>query len=260
MGYKDSKDSDVFGKLALGLTVAGLSGYLILSSGVLSSSFFTKGKSLQQNQDPQLEITEWRKELAQISKEGLEKQKELEDLTSRLAKIRLEVQKKDLELRKNQTSKSSTRQIAREKSHPQFKTISDLKNHLEDLSEENFKFNSRMGADGLLYQNVSMDQPFAQNSIFLRRPGIKWARAVSKAAIDLQASDIIIRYGEGEDTLKKARVLHRFIEEQLNGTQADGKLVLAKIGPEDSDSSQLGSASQVDLILSLNPKRPLGGE
>jgi hypothetical protein len=254
----DVKDSDIFEKVALGLTVAGLSGYLVLSSGILSSSFFETQKSLKQDEDPQFKIKEWRKELAKISKEMAEKKRELEDLTARLAKINLEVQKKDLELQRNPT-KASSRQPSGEKSSSKFKTISDLKNHLVDLSKDGFSFHSKTGPDGLLYQNVSMDRPFAQNSIFLRRPGIKWARAVSQAAKDLQASDIIIRYGEGKETLEKARVLHSFIEEELSGTRADGKLVLAKVSQEEVESSPLTSDSQVDLVLALNPKRARGG-
>jgi hypothetical protein len=74
-----------------------------------------------------------------------------------------------------------------------------------------FDFSVQSGPDGITYQSVTMHRHFAEKSIFLRRLGLRWARSVSKAALDLQAQSLIIRYISVEDAARKAQVMPGFL-------------------------------------------------
>jgi hypothetical protein len=247
-------DSDTIGKFALGVTIFGIGGYLVLSSGIFAG--FTAPSQEKTNPDlnPQAKIKEWRQELDQIAKESTNKQKELEDLTSRLARIRLEVQKRNSDLARLSGKDSGRRRMA-SASQMKFGSFNDLKRFLRQLPEETFHFSTQAGLDGLVYQNVSMGRPFAEDSIFLRRSGIKWAQAVSKAAIDLKAEGLIIRYLQGEVPLKKAQVLQGYLQELFQGVGDSS--ARAKIALEET-TENVTSESDVDLLIALDTETQRG--
>ena len=101
-----NKETDVIGKFALILTAVGFVSYFILGSGVFN--FKQKSPSFEADPETNLKtkVTQWRQELNTIAEESNEKKKELEDLTSRLARIRLEVQKRNSDLSKLLTKDS----------------------------------------------------------------------------------------------------------------------------------------------------------
>jgi hypothetical protein len=244
------QESDVVGKFALVVTIVGLGGYLVLSSGLFSKSSSDTEKASENTLDPQAKVKEWRQELNQISQESLEKQKELEDLTARLAKIRLEVQKRDADLGRN-LGKDNSRRRNLDMPKGKFASILDLKRYLLEFSDETFDFTQKAGRDGQMYQYVSMQKPFAEDSVFLRRVGLKWARAVSKAATDLQARDLIIRYGEGDGPFEKAQVLQSYLQEIMEATAADGEGGATRIALQAVLNDEVISESQVDLLLAF---------
>lgn len=244
------QESDVVGKFALAVTVVGLGSYLVLSSGIFSALWSKKEKKPSPEAQLQEKVKEWRSELEQISTVSAAKQVELEDLTSRLARIRLEVQKQsaDLGRMREREPQRLNRRRSVEVSREKFRSISDLRKFLSEVPEEQFEFSTQAGSGGLVYQNVSMGRPFAENSIFLRRAGLKWAQAVSKAAVDLQARDLIIRYVEGKEPLRKAQVLQDYLEEQLQTVRGDAK---TSIAVEAVSRNEVNSESQVDLLLAF---------
>jgi hypothetical protein len=248
-------DSDTIGKFALGVTIFGLGGYFVLSSGLFAGLTNPSQEKPTPDLNPQAKVKEWRQELDQIGQESTNRQKELEDLTSRLARIRLEVQKRQSDLARFSAKESGRRRMA---SSPlkKFGSLDDLKSFLSQLPEETFNFGTQSGLDGLVYQNVSMGRPFAEDSIFLRRPGIQWAHAVSKAAIDLKAQGLIIRYLQGEVPLKKAQVLQEYLKELFEGVGDSS--TGAKIALKESVDN-VTSESDVDLLIAFDSE-PQRGE
>jgi hypothetical protein len=251
-----NKETDIVGKFALILTAVGFVSYFILGSGVFN--FRQKSSSLQADPETNLKakVNEWRKELNTIAEESTEKKKELEDLTSRLARIRLEVQKRNSDLSKliaKESKLARGRTIAGTGASnvliKNFNSISELQKFLNIISGEEYNFTTQKKEDGSLYQNVSMSRPFAEDSIYLRRAGIRWAQAVSKAAVDLKANDIIIRYAMGDVPFRKAQVLQEYLVRTISGTLPDKNLAASMVALEEAAHAELTSESQVDLVL-----------
>ncbi len=243
-------ESDDISKFALVVTVIGISGFIVLSSGIFSKQTSDSNTKFGSGLNPELKIKDWRRELDHIAKQSSEKQKELEDLTSRLARIRLEVQKRNADLGQL-INKQSNRFVEASMLLKNFGHLTDLKDFLLMSKDETFIFSTHTGPDGISYQNVSMGRPFAENSIFLRRPGIKWAQAVSKAAIDLQARSIIVRYDstEGELPMKKAQVLQRYVQELLYKLSSGSTRIVVEF---ERAMGRLTSTSGVDLFMTFD--------
>jgi len=251
---KKHQQKDLVGQFALLVTIVGLGGYIILNSGLFrkapEAAVADRAPSAAQTQ---AELTlKWKEELRAIDIQSGEKQKELEDFTSRLARIRMEIQERENALSRlgrsdNNRSRSSD-PIAKV-----FRSVSQLKAYLvQESGADRFIFDAdeevRIPAGS---QMVSMIRPFAEESVFLRRSGLRWARAVSKAALDLKASALIIRYSEGDFEQKRADVLKRFIQEQvIHIADKDSTFEsLPRIEMEAVQPEQIMSASDVDLFI-----------
>jgi hypothetical protein len=251
---KKQQQKDLVGQFALIVTIVGLGGYIILNSGLFRKApepqVVDRAPSAAQTQ---AELTlKWKEELRAIDIQSGEKQKELEDLTSRLARIRLEIQD-----RENALSRLGRSDIKRSRSADPiatvFRSVSHLKSYLiQEAGADRFIFEAddevQVPAGA---QMVSMIRPFAEESVFLRRSGLRWASAVSKAALDLKAPALIIRYIEGDFEQKRADVLKRFIQEQVSHIADKDSTFesIPRVEMEAVQPEQIMSASDVDLFI-----------
>jgi hypothetical protein len=257
-----SREKDRVGQFALGVTVLGVGGYIILSSGVFDGqSLFDRRRQAQETpavQNHEAMAKKWKEELRVISQESEQKAAELEDLTSRLARVRLEIKDRISDL--NRVGLASGRNSRASFAQPlpsRFDSVPQLRDFLNRaFPEERLQFEtSATSLDTSLYQLVSLDRPFADGSIFLRRAGLSWAKTVSKAAIDLKAADLVIRYVEGKIAAQRAEVLRGYLRDQIETVQGASE---ARGGPqvrlEVAESSQVVSSSQVDLFIRVSQK------
>jgi hypothetical protein len=251
-----NQQRDVVGQFALVVAVVGVTGYIGMSSGLFDRFSFPKAAPVKEEKSPAQMKQEWRAALNEISQDSLEKQKELEDLTSRLARIRVEIQDRESEI--NRFGKSEPkRKRSSDPVQVKFKSLSQLEQYLvQDFGAERFSFDTRQVAGQLAStpRLFSMHRPFADDSVFLRRSGLRWAKAVSKAAYDLKASKVIIRYLDGESEYKRAEVLKRFIQDQLTsiGSDTSDKLQFPRVEMESVASDQVVSSSSIDLYIQLS--------
>lgn len=260
---ENRQQKDVVGQFALIVTILGMGGYIALNSGLFSKA--SEPQSVQRAPtaaQTQAELTsKWKEELRAIDAQSGEKQKELEDLTSRLARIRVEIKERENTL--NKLGRSENR---RSRSSDPIATIFRSVSHLNDFLSQEF------GADLFIFEPdedvllpagakmVSMMRPFAEESVFLRRSGLRWANAVSKAAIDLKAASLMIRYGEGDFEQKRADVLKRYMQEQISDVADRASIdgFLPKVELEVVDPNQIMSASGVDVLIQT--KKRVGEE
>jgi hypothetical protein len=257
MGQQTRQQKDFIGHFGLIVTIAGIVGYILLNSGLFDKAA-PPPKHLASSVDAQAQselAKKWKEELVAIDLESGEKQKELEDLTSRLARIRLQVQEREIALDQAERSSKNNRVRTSDPITTVFRSISQLRNYLsQDSGADPFIFEADSGVrvpSGA--QIVSMVRPFAEESVFLRRSGLRWASAVTKAAVDLKARSLLIRYVDGEFERKRSQVLKRYIQEQMSiisdSEPAGGSPSFVNIEMQAVESGQIMSASDVDLFI-----------
>jgi hypothetical protein len=233
------QERDVFGKWALGFMVLGMVAYVVLDSGLLRGWRENRAKP----NPVEDRVVALRGELKELDQETLRKSQEIEDLTSRLARIRLEIQNQRAELgppsgKSRTTSGRASRQPAM---MPKFSKVEDLERFLTAENASGYLFQSGTEPDGGTYQHATMHEPFFEQSPYLRRAGIRWANAVSKAAKDLQAKSLVVRYVDGEQRQERARVIQNYLGE-LSGSETAIEL-------ESVDPETIAGRSQIDLLI-----------
>jgi hypothetical protein len=255
-----NRDRDLIGQFALGITVLGVGSYILMSSGVFDGESWLDGRK-RTAKNPvvksQEEMTQkWKDELHVIARESTEKAAELEDLTSRLAAIRLEIKSRLSDLsRVSRRGGRSSRPPSEDALPIRFSSSAHLLDYLgQSFPNEVFRFESQSGSDPLgQSQLVSMDRAFPEDSVFLRQAGLRWARAVSKAAIDLQVAALIVRYEKGETGVERARVLRQFLRDQLEALSGSSNVSTApRVELEAVEPVRIASASKVDLFLKFS--------
>jgi hypothetical protein len=255
-----NQNRDLVGQFALAITVLGVGGYIVLSSGVFG------GKSVFDDWQrtpkypvvkSQEEITKkWKDEIQVIAQESAKKALEVEDLTSRLAAIRLEIKDRLSDLsRMSSGDGRSIRRPSVDALPSRFSSISHLHEYLRQiLSTEVLRFEAQADSSAPgQSQLVSFDRPFAEDSVFLRPLGLRWAKAVSKAAVDLKAAALVIRYVQGRIGVERANVLRQYLQDQLESLAgSSGSPAAPRIELQAADPEQAMSVSKVDLLLKLS--------